>query len=72
MYKRQQVGEKENKTKEEVADDFFKNVRTSSLLERFATVDEIANTITYYSSPLSAATNGATIKLDGGSMGGIL
>ena len=66
------VAEKENKTRQEVEKDFFKNVRTSSLLERFASVEEIANTITYYSSPLSAATNGATIKLDGGSMGGIL
>lgn len=66
------VAAKENKTRAEVENDFFSKVRTSSLLERFASVDEIANTITYYASPLSAATNGATIKLDGGSMGGIL
>lgn len=66
------VATKENKTRAEVENDFFSKVRTSSLLERFASVEEIANTITYYSSPLSAATNGATIKLDGGSMGGIL
>ena len=66
------VAEKENKTRVEVEDEFFSKVRTSSLLERFASVEEIANTIVYYSSPLSAATNGAAIKLDGGSMGGIL
>lgn len=66
------VAEKENKTRVEVENEFFSKVRTSSLLERFASVEEIANTITYYSSPLSAATNGAAIKLDGGSMGGIL
>ena len=35
-------------------------------------VKEIADTITYFSSPLSSATNGAVIKVDGGSMGGIL
>ena len=66
------VAEKENKTRAEVASEFFSEVRTSSLLKRFASVEEIANTIIYYSSPLSAATNGAAIKLDGGSMGGII
>ena len=68
----QSTAEKENKTRGEVEGEFFRKVRTSSLLERFASVEEIANTITYYSSPLSAATNGAVIKLDGGSMGGII
>lgn len=66
------VAQKENKTKEEVEGDFFKKVRTSSLLQRFASVEEVANTITYYASPLSAATNGAAIKIEGGSMGGIV
>jgi NAD(P)-dependent dehydrogenase (short-subunit alcohol dehydrogenase family) len=62
----------EEKTKAEVEASFFTDVRTSSLLQRFASVDEIANTITYIASPLSSATNGAAIKVDGGSMGGIL
>lgn len=66
------AAQKEGKTKAEVEADFFTEVRTSSLLQRFATVDEIANTITYLVSPLSSATNGAAIKVDGGSMGGIL
>ena len=66
------VAAKENKTKEVVEEEFFTNVRTSSLLERFASVEEIAHAIAFYVSPLSAATNGAAIKLDGGSMGGIL
>lgn len=63
---------KEGKTKEEIASSFFSQVRTSSLLQRFVAVDEVANTIAYLASPLSAATNGAAIKVDGGSMGGIL
>ncbi len=54
-----------------MADNFFKNVRISSLIQRFITVEEIAQTVVYLSSPLSAATNGAVIKLDGGSVGGI-
>ena len=63
---------KEGKSVEAVEAAFFAEVRTSSLLQRFATVDEVASTITYLSSPLAAATNGATIKVDGGSMGGII
>jgi len=66
------VAQKESKTKEQVETEFFTNVRTSSLLQRFASVEEVANTIVYISSPLAAATNGAAIKVDGGSMGGII
>lgn len=64
--------DKLGKSKETVEAEFFKNVRTSSLLQRFATVDEIATTITYYCSPLASTTNGSTIKIDGGSTGGLL
>lgn len=66
------LAKKENKSIAEAEMDFFRKVRTSSLLQRFATVEEIANSIVYFSSPLSAATNGAAMKLDGGSMGGII
>lgn len=68
----QDVAAKENKTTQQVADEFFTNVRTSSLLGRFASVDEVASTIVYYASPLAAATNGAAVKVDGGSMGGVI
>jgi len=64
------VANQENKTKDQVAREFFTNVRTSSIIQRFATVDEIASTICYLASPLAAATNGASIKIDGGSTGG--
>ena len=63
------VAIRENKTTEEVEKDFFTEVRTSSLLGRFASVDEVATTVAYYCSPLAAATNGATIRVDGGSIG---
>lgn len=66
------VAARENKTPEEVETDFFNKVRTSSLLQRFASVEEVANTVAFYVSPLAAATNGAAIKVDGGSMGGIV
>ena len=63
---------KSEKKKEEVEADFFKEVRTSSLLQRFAHVDEVASTITYYCSPLASATNGAAVKVEGGSTGGLI
>jgi NAD(P)-dependent dehydrogenase (short-subunit alcohol dehydrogenase family) len=68
----QDMAQKEIKTKKQVENDFFTNIRTSSLLQRFAKVEEIASTITYLVSPLSSATNGAAIKIDGGSTGGII
>ena len=66
------VAKNEDKTKAQVEAEFFQEVRTSSLLQRFASVEEVAATITYFCSPLSVTTNGAAIKVDGGSMGGIL
>lgn len=56
----------------EVTNNFFKNVRTSSLIERFISTEEISNMLVYLSSPLSGATNGAALKVDGGSISGIL
>lgn len=68
----QGVAAQKNISTNEVATDFFTDVRTTSLLQRFATVDEIASTICYLASPLASATNGAVIKLEGGSTGGIM
>jgi enoyl-[acyl-carrier-protein] reductase (NADH) len=66
------AAKEESKSKIQIEEEFFTQKRTSSLLQRFASVEEIANTITYLVSPLSSATNGSVIKTDGGSMGGIL
>ena len=51
---------------------FFESDRPHSLLQRFASVREVGQTIVYLCSPLSSATNGSVIKIDGGSSGGIL
>jgi enoyl-[acyl-carrier-protein] reductase (NADH) len=56
----------------EVEIDFFKNMRPTSLLQRFLSVDEIANTVTYYVSPLASGTNGAAIRVEGGLVRSIL
>ena len=46
--------------------EFFRTARPSSLIRRFATVEEVANTIVYVCSPLASATNGAALRVDGG------
>lgn len=45
---------------------FFAEARPSSLLKRFIDPAEVANLIAYVCSPLSAATNGAALRADGG------
>jgi NAD(P)-dependent dehydrogenase (short-subunit alcohol dehydrogenase family) len=46
--------------------EFFKTVRPSSLLKRFITTEEVASLVAYVCSPLSSATNGAALRVDGG------
>jgi NAD(P)-dependent dehydrogenase (short-subunit alcohol dehydrogenase family) len=46
--------------------EFFKTFRSSSLLKRFARTEEVAYLVTYVCSALSAATNGAALRVDGG------
>ncbi len=62
----------ENKSVDDVEKDFFTTTRPTSLIQRFATVEEIADTVVYFSSPLAAATNGASIRVDGGLIKSIL
>jgi NAD(P)-dependent dehydrogenase (short-subunit alcohol dehydrogenase family) len=45
---------------------FFQEMRPSSLLQRFATPAEVAALVTFVASPLSSATNGAALRVDGG------
>jgi len=46
--------------------EFFRSVRPTSLLQRFAHVDEVASMVAYLCSPLASATNGAAMRVDGG------
>jgi enoyl-[acyl-carrier-protein] reductase (NADH) len=61
-----------NKSKAEVEKQFFEHVRPSSLLKRFATVDEMAGMAIYLAGELSSATNGAALRVDGGVVRAIL
>ena len=51
---------------EEAASVFVKQFRPTSLLQRFATVEEIANMVVYVSSKEASATNGAALRAEGG------
>ncbi|XDD51409.1 SDR family NAD(P)-dependent oxidoreductase [Leptospira sp. WS92.C1] len=51
---------------ETIEKEFFQTARPTSLLQRFASVEEVANIVTYLSSPLSSGTNGAALRVDGG------
>jgi hypothetical protein len=50
------MARQENKSKKEIEKEFFKNVRPSSLLKRFAAVDQVAAIATYLANELSSAT----------------
>jgi NAD(P)-dependent dehydrogenase (short-subunit alcohol dehydrogenase family) len=51
---------------DEAAANFVKQHRPSSLLQRFAKVEEIANMVVYISSKEASATNGAALRAEGG------
>ncbi|MEN7546714.1 SDR family oxidoreductase [Rapidithrix thailandica] len=56
----------QNKSVETIEQEFFKEARPTSLIQRFTSTDEVAHMVTYLASPLASATNGAAIRADGG------
>jgi len=53
-------------TPEQAEKEFFEKHRSSSLLQRLIESEEIASLVAYIASPLSAATNGAALRAEGG------
>jgi NAD(P)-dependent dehydrogenase (short-subunit alcohol dehydrogenase family) len=51
---------------DEAAANFVKQHRPTSLLQRFARVEEIANMVVYVASKEASATNGAALRAEGG------
>jgi len=47
---------------------FFETARPTSLIKRFATPQEVASLVAYVASPLSSATTGAALRVDGGTI----
>jgi len=66
------LAKQQNKSKEQVEKEFFQHARPSSLLKRFATIDEVAAMATYVAGDPSSATNGAAMRVDGGVVKAIL
>lgn len=60
------------KSAAEVEQEFFRSMRPTSLLRRFARPEEVAAMVAFVCSPLSAATNGAALRVDGGVVRSIL
>lgn len=58
--------EKTGKSLEEVSKDFVMENRPSSVIQRTATVEEVANMIVYTCSKQASATSGAALRVDGG------
>jgi NAD(P)-dependent dehydrogenase (short-subunit alcohol dehydrogenase family) len=57
---------KSGKPIEEVAAAFVQEHRSSSIIRRAASVEEVANMVVYLASPLASATTGAALRVDGG------
>jgi len=51
---------------EEFEKEFFRSVRPTSLIKRFATVDEVAAAVAFICSPIASAINGSALRVEGG------
>jgi NAD(P)-dependent dehydrogenase (short-subunit alcohol dehydrogenase family) len=61
-----EMAKKEGITLEELKEKFLTTVRRGSLINRWATPDEVGAPIAFICSPLAAAINGAAIRVEGG------
>lgn len=68
----QSAAKQQNVPFEEFEKTFFATVRPTSIIKRFIQPAEIAATVAYLCSPLSAATTGAAIHAEGGTIGSLI
>jgi NAD(P)-dependent dehydrogenase (short-subunit alcohol dehydrogenase family) len=60
------ASERSGKPIEQTAVDFVKTHRPSSIIQRVASTEEVANMVVYVCSPQASATTGAALRVDGG------
>ena len=60
------VKDAESKSREDIGREFIAEHRPSSLIGRLIKPAEVASLVAYVASPLSAATNGAALRAEGG------
>lgn len=60
------MAKQEGVSVEDMAANFVKQHRPTSLIERFATAEEVANMVVYACSKEASATNGAALRVEGG------
>lgn len=60
------MAKQEGVSVDDMAKNFVKQHRPTSLIERFATVEEVANMVVYACSKEASATNGAALRVEGG------
>ncbi len=61
-----EAAEKQGKDVQTVGKQFISNNRPSSLIQRLASTEEVANMVAYVCSPAASATNGAPLRVEGG------
>jgi NAD(P)-dependent dehydrogenase (short-subunit alcohol dehydrogenase family) len=60
------VVERPDAPQEDVERQFFEQLRAGSLIKRLIESEEIADMVAFIASPLASATNGASIRAEGG------
>jgi NAD(P)-dependent dehydrogenase (short-subunit alcohol dehydrogenase family) len=60
------AAEEQGITQHEAEQQFIKTMRPTSLLNRFATTEEVANLVVYVCSEQASGTTGASLRVDGG------
>ena len=61
-----QIAQSTNVSFDQAISNYFKEFEPSSLIQRFETVEEIANVACFMTSPLASAVNGRSWLVDGG------
>lgn len=59
-------------TQDEAEQNFLKDMRPTTLINRFTTTDEVANMVVYVCSEQASGTSGAALRVDGGVLRSIL